>query len=120
MANGLETRTPFLDRDLAEFAATLPAALKVNGTQSKVLFKYALNRYWPPSVQTRPKLGFGSPYQAWLHFPAVQSLRQRVFAAGSRLREQLPGLDPATLEGRPYETWNLLTLGLWLERHEPG
>ena len=120
MANGLETRAPFLDRDLAEFAATLPAALKVNGTQSKVLFKHALNRYWPPSVKSRTKLGFGSPYQAWLHFSAVKTLRQRVFTGESRLRDLLPGLDPATLEGRPYEMWNLLTLGLWLERHEPN
>lgn len=120
MANGLETRAPFLDRDLAEFATTLPAALKVNGTQSKILFKHALNRYWPASVRSRPKLGFGSPYQAWLKFPEVDALRQRVFAGGSRLRELLPGCDPASLHGRPYETWNLLTLGLWLERHGSG
>ena len=117
MAHGLETRAPFLDRDLAEFAASLPAALKVNGTHTKVLFKHALNRYWPPSVQSRPKLGFGSPYQIWLGFPEVKNLTQRVFKEGSRLRGLLPGFSPAMLEGRPYETWNLLTLGLWLERH---
>jgi len=117
MAHGLETRAPFLDRDVVEFAASLPAALKVNGSRTKVLFKHALNRYWPPSVQSRPKLGFGSPYQVWLEFPEVKNLTQRVFATGSRLRELLPGFRPAMLEGRPYETWNLLTLGLWLERH---
>ena len=116
MANGLETRAPFLDRDLAEFAATLPAALKVNGAQSKILFKHALNRYWPPTVRSRPKLGFGAPYQAWLQFPEVKNLTKRVFAASSPLRELLPGFLPATLERRPYETWTMLTLGLWLER----
>lgn len=117
MAHGLETRAPFLDRDVVEFAASLPVALKVNGARTKILFKHALSRYWPPSVRSRPKLGFGSPYQAWLEFPEVKHLTQRVFKTGSRLRELLPGFRPAMLEGRPYETWNLLTLGLWLERH---
>ncbi|MDH3380843.1 MAG: asparagine synthase C-terminal domain-containing protein, partial [Gammaproteobacteria bacterium] len=119
MAHGLETRAPFLDRDVVEFAASLPAILKVNGSNTKVLFKHALNRYWPTSVQSRPKLGFGSPYQAWLEFPEVKNLTQRVFQEGSRLRELLPGFRPPMLQGRPYETWNLLTLGLWLERHAP-
>jgi hypothetical protein len=106
-----------LDLDLAEFSASLPAILKVDGMRTKVLFKHALNRYWPPSVQSCPKLGFGSPYQIWLEFPEVKNLTQRVFKEGSRLHELLPGFRPAMLEGRPYETWNLLTLGLWLERH---
>jgi len=117
MAHGLETRAPFLDRDVVEFAASLPAALKVDGARTKILFKHALNQYWPPSVQSRPKLGFGSPYQAWLGFPEVKHLTQRVFKTGSRLHDLLPGFHSSMLEGRPYETWNLLTLGLWLERH---
>jgi asparagine synthase (glutamine-hydrolysing) len=117
MAHGLETRAPFLDRDLAEFAASLPASLKVDGARTKILFKHALNRYWPPSVQSRPKLGFGSPYQVWLEFPEVKAITRRVFSAASPLRRLLPGLRPETMNGRPYETWNLLTLGLWLERH---
>jgi asparagine synthase (glutamine-hydrolysing) len=120
MAHGLETRAPFLDRDLVEFAASLPATLKVDGTRTKILFKHALNRYWPPSVQSRPKLGFGSPYQIWLQFPEVKTLTQRVFAVGSPLRRLLSGFRPEMMEGRPYETWNLLTLGLWLERHAVG
>ena len=117
MAHGLETRAPFLDRDVVEFAASLPVALKVDGARTKILFKHALNQYWPPSVQSRPKLGFGSPYQAWLGFPEVKHLTQRVFKTGSRLHDLLPGFHSSMLEGRPYETWNLLTLGLWLERH---
>jgi asparagine synthase (glutamine-hydrolysing) len=117
MAHGLETRAPFLDRDLVEFALSLPATLKVKGSETKVLFKHALNRYWPLAVRNRKKLGFGSPYQSWLRLPEVQALAQRVFAEGSALRGLLPGFRPEAIVGRPYGAWTLLTLGLWLERH---
>ena len=119
MAHGLETRAPFLDRDVAQFALSLPAALKVNGAQTKVLFKHALSRYWPPQLRARGKQGFGSPYEAWLQFREVQALSSRVFAPESPLRSLLPGASLKIVRGRPYEMWNLLTLGLWLERHVP-
>ncbi len=117
MAHGLETRAPFLDRDLVEFALSLPSTLKVKDGETKVLFKQALSRYWPPALRTRGKQGFAAPFQAWLGFPEIKALLQRVFADGSRLRELLPGVRPEQQRARNYETWSLLTLGLWLERH---
>ena len=116
MAHGLETRAPFLDRDLVEFALSLPSALKVKDGETKVLFKQALSRYWPPALRTRGKQGFAAPFQVWLGFPEVKTLLQRIFAEGSRLRELLPGVRPEQQHARNYQTWNLLTLGLWLER----
>ena len=110
MANGLETRAPFLDRDLVEYALSLPAALKVKRQETKVVFKHAFKRYWPPQIHTRPKQGFAGPFQQWLGFADVQALANGVFAKGSPLRQLLP-------DQRNYRTWNLLTLGLWLERH---
>ena len=117
MAHGLETRTPFLDRDLVEFALSLPSTLKVRDGETKVLFKQALSRYWPPVLRTRGKQGFAAPFQAWLGFPEIKALLHRVFADGSRLRELLPGVHLEQQHARNYETWNLLTLGLWLEQH---
>jgi asparagine synthase (glutamine-hydrolysing) len=117
MANSLETRAPFLDRDLVEFTLSLPSALKVKDGETKVLFKQALNHYWPPELRHRGKQGFAAPYQAWLGFSGVQTLLQRVFAGGSGLRELLPGLGTGPRLAPNYETWNLLTLGLWLERN---
>jgi asparagine synthase (glutamine-hydrolysing) len=116
MAHGLETRAPFLDRDLVEFALTLPSTLKVKDGETKVLFKHALKQYWPTSLHKRGKQGFAAPFQAWLGFPEIKLLLQRVFADGSRLRELLPGVRIEQQYARNYETWNLLTLGLWLER----
>jgi asparagine synthase (glutamine-hydrolysing) len=117
MANGLETRAPFLDRDLVEFALSLPAALKVRDAETKVLFKQALKQYWPSSLHRRGKQGFAPPYQTWLGFPDVRALLQRLFAPGSALRRLLPGLRSEQQLVRNYTTWNLMTLGLWLEKH---
>jgi asparagine synthase (glutamine-hydrolysing) len=117
MAHGLETRAPFLDRDLVEFALSLPSTLKVKDGETKVLFKHALKQYWPPSLHKRGKQGFAAPFQVWLGFPEIMALQHRVFADGSKLRELLPGVRPEQQNVRNYEAWNLLTLGLWLERH---
>jgi asparagine synthase (glutamine-hydrolysing) len=118
MAHGLETRAPFLDRDLVEFSLSLPSALKVKDGETKILFKHALKQYWPTKLHERGKQGFAAPYHIWLGLPEVRRLLERVFAEGSRLRCLLPGVRPEQQHVRNYETWNLLTLGLWLER--PG
>lgn len=117
MAHGLETRAPFLDRDLVEFALTLPSVLKVKDSETKVLFKQALKQYWPTSLHKRGKQGFAAPYQTWLGFPEMELLLRRIFSDGSRLRELLPGVQSEQQHARNYETWNLLTLGLWLDAH---
>jgi asparagine synthase (glutamine-hydrolysing) len=117
MANSLETRAPFLDRDLVEFALSLPASLKVHDAETKVLFKQALKQYWPSSLHRRGKQGFAPPYQTWLGFPDVRALLQRLFAPESALRRLLPGLRSEQQLVRNYTTWNLMTLGLWLEKH---
>ena len=119
MAHGLETRAPFLDRDLAEFALSLPPSLKADSRgRTKIVLRQACERDWPEEVRTRPKQGFGAPYARWLDKPDVQALVARVFRAGGPLRALLPGI-PASPRPRSYETWMFLTLGLWLESR-PG
>jgi asparagine synthase (glutamine-hydrolysing) len=115
MAHGLETRAPFLDRDLAEFALSLPISLKIDESNTKVLLQEACARYWPKELQGRGKQGFGSPVGVWLSMPGVRELTERVFSAGSPLRALLPGIDEMHARRRDYKTWILLTLGLWLE-----
>jgi Asparagine synthase (glutamine-hydrolyzing) len=116
MAHGLETRAPFLDRDLAEFALSLPARLKTDDTgRTKIVLRRACERDWPDEVRSRPKQGFGAPYRRWLQRNDVRALVGRVFRPDGPLRTLLPGL-PASPAGVTYETWTLLTLGLWLER----
>ena len=117
MANSLETRAPFLDPDLVEFALTLPSEVKVSAAESKIIMRFALSDYWPAAVRNRSKQGFGVPFSAWLRHPDLQGLTKRVFAEKSRLRQLFRGLPSG--EGSPdsYQTWLLLVLGIWLEQH---
>lgn len=116
MANSLETRAPFLDRDVVEFALSLPSSLKVQGGDTKVVLKNACMDLWPEELRTRGKQGFGAPTEAWLAEPRMQELIGRVFRQSSPLRELLPGIDGGMANKRGYKIWMLLVLGLWLER----
>jgi asparagine synthase (glutamine-hydrolysing) len=63
---GIETRFPFLDRSVAEFAGRVPARLKVRGLQKRYLFKRAFRTLLPPEIIGKKKHGFGIPVALWL------------------------------------------------------
>lgn len=66
MAVSLETRVPFLDPAVMEFAWRLPMHYKIRGTQGKWLVRQLLYRYVPPALVERPKMGFDPPVSRWL------------------------------------------------------
>lgn len=66
MAASVETRVPFLDRDLVAFAASLPPHFKQHGLEGKWLLKRAMKPLLPREVIRRPKTGFGAPVRHWL------------------------------------------------------
>jgi asparagine synthase (glutamine-hydrolysing) len=72
MAVSLEAREPLLDHRLVEFAATLPASLRIRGGQGKWLMKKALEPWLPKEVLYRPKMGFVTPVSAWLRGPLAE------------------------------------------------
>jgi len=128
MATGLETRTPFLDREVFDLAWQLPMELKLRGGVTKWILRQVLYRHVPPALVDRPKMGFGLPIGSWLRGSlrpwAEELLDER------RLRDQ-GLLDPAPirhaweqhLAGRrdlAYELWDVLMLQAWLERWMPG
>ncbi len=65
MANSLEVRSPFLDTEVAEFAATLPFDFKQRGTARKRILHAACADCVPPAVWTARKRGFGVPLDHW-------------------------------------------------------
>jgi asparagine synthase (glutamine-hydrolysing) len=65
MAVSLEAREPLLDYRLVQFAASLPAHMRVRGGQGKWLMKKALEPMLPHDVLYRPKMGFVTPISAW-------------------------------------------------------
>jgi asparagine synthase (glutamine-hydrolysing) len=72
MAVSLETRVPMLDKDVVEFAWTLPLEYrKQNGVTKKVL-RDVLYRYVPQTLMERPKTGFSIPLHKWLKEPELK------------------------------------------------
>jgi asparagine synthase (glutamine-hydrolysing) len=65
MAYSLEARSPLLDHELMEFAASVPARLKLRGLERKVLLRRAVREWLPDEILDRPKMGFGVPLPAW-------------------------------------------------------
>jgi asparagine synthase (glutamine-hydrolysing) len=66
MAVSLETRVPFLDHRVAEFAWKLPMSMKIRHGQSKWIMREVLHKYVPKELIERPKMGFGVPLGSWL------------------------------------------------------
>jgi asparagine synthase (glutamine-hydrolysing) len=121
MANSLEARSPFLDYRLIEWAAALPANLKVRGQTSKYVLREAMRDKLPAATLAGPKRGFGVPIAAWLRGELRPMLEETVLSETALAR---PYLRPAVvrqlvgdhLAGRAdhaRELWALLALELW-------
>jgi asparagine synthase (glutamine-hydrolysing) len=121
MAHGLETRSPLLDHVLLEWAARIPAEVKMAGGTTKALLKRAMAPYLPRAVIRRKKMGFGIPIDRWLR----RELRDLAYdtLTGPAARERglmRPDyvarlLDEHCAGRRNHHTrlWALLMLELW-------
>jgi asparagine synthase (glutamine-hydrolysing) len=128
MAHSLEGRSPFLDHKLLEFAARIPASMKLKGLKSKYILKAALRGILPEKILKRPKAGFGVPIDVWLR----GELKEMAYdiltgpqAAGRglfRIPEVRKLLDEHLKgqEMRHLPLWALLMLELWFRRFIDG
>lgn len=66
MAASIESRVPFLDHTLVEFAVNIPSEHQLGGLSGKRILKEAMNGLLPSSIIHRPKLGFPTPWSGWL------------------------------------------------------
>lgn len=73
MAVSLETRVPMLDKDVVEFAWTIPMEYKKQGEEGKLVLKDVLYRYVPKEMMERPKKGFAIPIMKWLKEPELRA-----------------------------------------------
>ncbi len=120
MANSLETRSPFLDHEVMEFAARLPGKLKVRGRQLKYLLKTAFADLLPPENVHRRKMGFGVPVGQWFRGPLRELLCDSLLLE-ARSRSYFQPLQIARLvdehlnerADHSFRLWNLLMLELW-------
>ena len=121
MANSLEARSPFLDHKVMEFAARLPAHLKLRGGQGKFLLKKAFEPMLPREILYRKKMGFGVPINQWLRSDLKQPaydilLDSRSIGRGYFKRQAVQQLldDHVSMRAdHSYRLWALLWLELW-------
>jgi asparagine synthase (glutamine-hydrolysing) len=66
MAHSLEGRSPFLSKELLEFAPGMPSGYKINGRTTKFLLRKLAERYLPPELINQPKRGFEVPLKKWV------------------------------------------------------
>jgi asparagine synthase (glutamine-hydrolysing) len=128
MAVSLETRVPFLDRDVLDLAWSLPLEMKLHDGQTKWLLRRVVQRHVPAELLERPKMGFGFPIGRWLRGPlrewAEHLLDERRLRAQGLL-DPLPVRRAWTdhLSGRQdlgYELWDVLVLQSWIDRWRPS
>jgi asparagine synthase (glutamine-hydrolysing) len=124
MGVSLETRVPFLDHRLIEFAWTIPLSMKIKNGQSKWLLRQVLNRYVPSHLIQRPKMGFGIPLSEWLCGPLqkwVDDLldEQRLQQEGIFNPQPIRLMWQQHRNGKgnfAYLLWNILMFQTWLEQ----
>jgi len=145
MAHGLESRVPFLDNDLVDFAMKLPVRLKVanlndvvrmnenepghktaryyeRSRDGKLLLRQVMERYVPPAVSQREKQGFSAPDASWFRGESIDYVRRRLWS-DARIFEFLDAdtvrsLVTDHLEGRENRRlliWSLLSVEQWCE-----
>jgi asparagine synthase (glutamine-hydrolysing) len=128
MAHGLECRPPLMDYRVVEFAAAIPASLKLRGGQLKYILKRVAARHLPAELLRRRKQGFSFPLGLWLRND-LREFVSRVFAV-SRLvelgifeRSYLQQLLAEHLSGRVdhnYRLWILINLEFWYRLYFEG
>ncbi len=127
MQASLEARAPFLDHQLAEFAATIPFNLKLKGSHTKHILKEAARGLLPDEIIERKKHGFGVPLGAWLRRD-IAPVRDILLSRRARERgllqisvvERLISEHETGRRDHNRQLWALLTLEEWHRQFVDG
>ncbi|MBE2269921.1 MAG: asparagine synthase (glutamine-hydrolyzing), partial [Anaerolinea sp.] len=121
MAHSLEGRSPYVDHQLGEFIATMPASLKLKGRHLKHALREVSRRYLPEALVERPKRGFSFPLAYWFKTDLL-ALTDRLFCesrlaqAGYFRADAMRALLQEHASGavdHNYRLWLLLNMELW-------
>lgn len=123
MAHSLESRVPYLDNALVDFAISQPGHRKIRGNEMKWMLRRVAERRLPAAGAHRPKQGFDVPIAAWLREPLREPMQDLLSESTQRrrglfrpaevqrlMREHLEGADRSLL------LWSLIALEGWLQQ----
>jgi asparagine synthase (glutamine-hydrolysing) len=124
MSVSLETRVPFLDKDVAEFAAKIPPGMKVRAGRGKWLVRQVLYKHVPAALIDRPKAGFSIPLDDWLRgalkawaidLLSPDRLRRQGLFDSKRVEQKL-GEHMSGRRNHGYWLWNVLMAQAWCDQ----
>ncbi|MGD0131857.1 MAG: asparagine synthase (glutamine-hydrolyzing) [Bryobacteraceae bacterium] len=121
MAASIESRVPFLDHTLVDFAARIPDRLKIRGRTQKHVLKAAMSDLLPRGILHRKKMGFPTPLARWLRDPRAEPFYTALRSADGLVAAhfdlgEVDALIEAHRLGREDATdriWRLLNLQIW-------
>jgi asparagine synthase (glutamine-hydrolysing) len=124
MASSLETRAPFLNHKVVEFAWNLPLDIKIRDSKGKWIVRKVLDKYVPNKLIDRPKMGFGIPIDSWLRGPLkdwAESLldESRLKSEGFFHPEPIRKIWAEHLSKQGnwhHHLWSILMFQAWLEQ----
>jgi len=123
MAEGLEVRPPFLDKELAAFGLALPDRMKVRGGTGKWIVRQWAADMIPPTIAKRPKWGFRVPLAQWFRGPMRDMLHAYLtsphglsgaYGDIARVRTLLQRHDEGTVDASE-SLWTLLSAEVWYQ-----
>ncbi len=120
MAASLEARIPFLDKEIVNWASSIPSNIKLKGNIDKYILRLAMKDILPPEIVKRKKTGFGTPINLWLKTgfnEASEDILERLEKRNYLLRPKfVKKIRKNRHKWRFQNTaWNLLMFEIWYE-----
>ena len=141
MAHGLETRVPFLDNDLVNFAQKIPVKFKIKKvniinkideneigkrkkvSDGKMIFRKSISKYMPKDINQAVKQGFSSPDQSWFRGESIDFVKAQLFNIKDGVYKYLNRKTVQLLikdhinekKNRRLFIWSLLNFKTWLK-----
>lgn len=124
MFNSIELRSPFLDKELAEYVYSLPDNYLVTGLKTKRILKEIAHELVPKKILKRPKMGFGVPMADWLRSD-LRSFMNETFTKNREILDSwidMSYIEDLALRHQNKEDhsrtlWPVLALALWAENN---